>query len=71
MQPALSCANYLYNVAPKDGTFLALPLNNLPLNEFLAPNEVKYHSDKFTWIGRGDAPARVLFTWSASGIRTD
>ena len=63
-------ANYLYNAAPKDGTFLAVSLNNIPLNEFLSPNEVKYHSEQFTWIGRSDAPARVLFTWSASGIRT-
>ena len=63
-------ANYLYNVAAKDGTALALSLNNIPLNEFSAPDQVKYHSEKFAWIGRGDAPTHALFTWSASGIHT-
>ena len=63
-------ANYLYNAAAKDGTALALSLNNIPLNEFLTPEQVKYHSDQFAWIGRGDAPTHALFTWSGSGIRT-
>lgn len=66
----IRAANYLYNAAPKDGTALALSLNNIPLNEFLAPDQVKYHSDQFAWIGRGDAPTHALFTWTASGIRT-
>jgi tripartite-type tricarboxylate transporter receptor subunit TctC len=63
-------ANYLYNVAPRDGLTIAISLNSLPLNPFLAPAEVKYRSEKFNWIGRGDAPVHMLFTRSNSGIET-
>jgi tripartite-type tricarboxylate transporter receptor subunit TctC len=63
-------SNYLYNVAPKDGSVIALSLDNLPLNAFLAPGEVKYRTEKFNWIGRGDAPVHLLFSWAGSGVET-
>lgn len=66
----IRAANYLFNVAPKDGTYIALSLDNLLLNQFLTPGEVKFQADKFNWIGRGDRPTRVLYVWGASGIRT-
>ncbi len=66
----IRAANYLYNAAPKDGSYIALALDNLPLNAFLAPGEVKYRIDMFNWIGRGDAPVHLLFSWGASGIQT-
>ena len=52
----IRAANWLYNVAPRDGSALAISLNSLPLNPFLSPAEVKYKSEGFNWIGRGDAP---------------
>ncbi len=66
----IRAANYLFNVAPKDGTFIALSLDNLLLNQFLTPGEVKFQADKFNWIGRGDRPTRVLYVWAESGIMT-
>jgi tripartite-type tricarboxylate transporter receptor subunit TctC len=63
-------ANYLYNAAPKDGTTIALTLDNLLLNQFLTPDEVKFSAEKFTWIGRGDRPTRIVYSWTASGIKS-
>jgi tripartite-type tricarboxylate transporter receptor subunit TctC len=62
--------NWLYNVAPRDGTTLGLSLDNILLNPILSPQEVKYKADEFQWIGVGDRPTRVLFVWGASDIRT-
>jgi tripartite-type tricarboxylate transporter receptor subunit TctC len=66
----IRAANYLYNAAPKDGTTIALSLDNLLLNQFLTPGEVKFSAEKFNWIGRGDRPTRIVYAWSASGIKS-
>lgn len=66
----IRAANFLYNAAPKDGTTIALSLDNLLLNQFLNPAEVKFQAEKFNWIGRGDRPTRLIYSWTASGIRT-
>ena len=66
----LRAANWLYNAAPKDGTTIALSLDNLLLSQILAPAEAKYQAGGFNWIGRGDKPTRVLYVWTASGVRT-
>lgn len=65
----IRAANFLYNAAPKDGTTIALSLDNLLLNQFLDPDNVKFRAETFNWIGRGDRPTRILYSWSASGIR--
>lgn len=60
--------NWLYNVAARDGTVLGLSLDNILLNPFLSPNEVKYKAEAFKWIGIGDRPSRVLYSWSGSKV---
>jgi len=64
----IRAANWLYNVAPRDGSALAISLNSLALNPFLSPAEVKYKSEAFNWIGRGDAPPHLLYTLAKSGL---
>ena len=66
----LRAANWLYNVAPRDGTVLGLSLDNILLNPFLTPSETKYRSDRFQWIGIADRPSRVLYAWGASNVRS-
>src|SRR5580704_13594249 len=48
----LVAANYLYNVAPKDGTQFGLIARNLPLISLLGQNpNVRFDPRKFTWLG--------------------
>jgi tripartite-type tricarboxylate transporter receptor subunit TctC len=69
----IKMANYLYNVAPKDGTVIALLYDNIPTAQVLYPKRgVKYDSQKFTALGslrtgdrgllgiRPDAPVNTL-----------
>ena len=49
---SLVAANYLYNVAPRDGTQFGLIARDMPLLGLLGHNpNVRFDSHKFTWIG--------------------
>ena len=50
---SLTAANYLYNVAPKDGTVVGTFLRNVPLLSLVdrENQQVKLDAVKFTWLG--------------------
>ncbi|MDB5650263.1 MAG: tripartite tricarboxylate transporter family receptor [Hyphomicrobiales bacterium] len=49
---SLLAANYIYNIAPKDGTVIGTFARNMPLMGVLGGNAaVKYDARKFTWLG--------------------
>ena len=47
----LKGSNYVHNVAPKDGTVICMPINTVPMRQFLRPKGVKYDIRKWNWIG--------------------
>lgn len=57
---SLRAANYLYNVAPKDGTSLAVVTQTLMLEEVFKTAGVKYKASEFGWIGRMTAVLETL-----------
>ncbi len=63
-------ANYIYNVAPKDGTTLGLLAPTLPIDERLGTEGVRYSAAKFNWIGRETTSVGVTITMATSKIRT-
>ena len=56
----IAAANYLYNVAPRDGTHLGALLSSQPISEKIGRSGVRYDSTKFAWIGRLSALNGVL-----------
>ncbi len=49
---SMVAANYLYNIAPKDGTAFGIFARNIPLISVLGGNSaVKYDARKYTWLG--------------------
>jgi tripartite-type tricarboxylate transporter receptor subunit TctC len=49
---SLVAANYLYNLAPKDGTTFGLIARNMPLLGLLGGNSnVRFDPHRFTWLG--------------------
>ena len=66
---SLKAANYLYNVAPKDGTVFGTFDRGLPMERLLGRTEgQRFDATKFTWIGSvTDEPAVCGFS-SKSGI---
>jgi tripartite-type tricarboxylate transporter receptor subunit TctC len=67
----LKVANYIYNVAPKDGTAFAIFARGIPLERLLGRTAGhQFDATKFTWIGSiTDEPSVCVF-WHQSGIRT-
>ncbi len=67
---SIVAANYMYNIAPKDGSALALVSPTSPLDEKLGAVGAKYDSGKFTWIGRMASSSNVTFFSRNSPIQT-
>lgn len=66
---SLRAANFLFTVAPKDGTALGIVTQTLPLEEVLGNPGAKYRSAEFNWIGRVTNVADIVMTWHTSKTR--
>jgi tripartite-type tricarboxylate transporter receptor subunit TctC len=67
----LKVANYIYNVAPKDGTVFGTFARGIPMEKLLGRTVgEQFDATKFTWVGSiTDEPSVCVF-WAASGIKT-
>jgi tripartite-type tricarboxylate transporter receptor subunit TctC len=64
-------ANYLYNVAARDGTVLGVVSQTVAVGQVLATTPgIQYDARKFAWIGRINSNVEVEHTWHASGVRS-
>ena len=61
-------ANWLYNVAPKDGTAWAVIGENSALDQALKEDGVNFDVAKFNWIGNPIADSNVTFINASTGI---
>lgn len=62
-------ANYLHNVAPKDGTVIGVPLAPIVLAQYTGQN-VQYDASKFLWVGQMADITRLFAVWETSPIQT-
>jgi tripartite-type tricarboxylate transporter receptor subunit TctC len=62
--------NYMYNIAPKDGTAIATINNAIPLNQVLDGRGVRYDAGKFNWLGSPGSYNTVAMIWHTAGVRT-
>ena len=60
---SLQAANYLYKVAPKDGTALGVVAETLPMEQALQNPGVQYDAARFTWIGRIATSNNIQLVW--------
>ena len=65
-----NAASYIANVAPKDGTVLALVQQSVVLAQAMRQTGVNFDSAKLNWIGTPSAPISVLAVWDSAGVRT-
>ena len=65
-----SLANYLYNVAPKDGTAIATIQHTTVYDALFGEQGVKYDARKFNWLGSIASFTSVGIAWHTSGVRT-
>jgi tripartite-type tricarboxylate transporter receptor subunit TctC len=67
---SFKAANYIYNVAPKDGTAMGIVSQTMALEEALGTPGIKYKSANFNWIGRVTNIVEVTLTWETSKAKT-
>jgi len=65
-----TAANFLYNIAPKDGTVIATVARGLPTDELLGSGGIRFESTKFNWIGSMNNEVSVGVAWHTSPIKT-
>jgi tripartite-type tricarboxylate transporter receptor subunit TctC len=63
-------SNYLYNVAPQDGTTLEIITSSFANEQLFGNPQIKYDARKFLAVGRLLDTTSVLFFWHASPIKT-
>ena len=63
-------SNYLYGVAPQDGTTLAIIISSFATDQLFENPQIRYDAQQFLAIGRLVDTTSVLFYWHASPIRT-
>ncbi|MDB5531907.1 MAG: tripartite tricarboxylate transporter family receptor, partial [Hyphomicrobiales bacterium] len=67
---SIRAANYIYNLAPKDGSVLGLVAATNILDEKLGTVGVKFETAKFTWIGRIASAVNVTALWNTVPVKT-
>ena len=67
---SFQAANFLYAVAPKDGTAMGMITQTAAIEEALRSPGVQYKAAEFTWIGRMSAILEIHFTWRTSNAKT-
>jgi tripartite-type tricarboxylate transporter receptor subunit TctC len=62
--------NQVFNVAPKDGTVIAIGAPTIPLDEKLGTQGVRFKTAELNWIGRVDSLINMVFMWKTSPVKT-
>jgi tripartite-type tricarboxylate transporter receptor subunit TctC len=63
--------NYVYNLAPKDGTALVIGSPSVTLIEALdTQGGVRFKTPKFNWLGRVSSIVQLTYVWHTSPVKT-
>ncbi len=60
-------ANYLYSIAPQDGTNVAVIQNGFPAMQAIGKRKVQFDSAKFHWIGSINSTVETMALWKTAG----
>lgn len=66
----VNATNFMYNSAPKDGTYIASIGNSIPEHEVTDGRGVRFESAKFNWLGSTGISNLMAVMWHTAGIRT-
>src|SRR4051794_6835796 len=63
-------ANYMYNVAPKDGSAIALFMAGAPFEPLFGNTQAKFDPVRFNWIMSLNRLVNIAIFWHESPVRT-
>jgi tripartite-type tricarboxylate transporter receptor subunit TctC len=64
------CANFIYRMAPKDGTAVGVLLQWLAEQQVAGTSGVQFDVAKFRWIGRLSSNVEISYTWHTVPVHT-
>jgi tripartite-type tricarboxylate transporter receptor subunit TctC len=66
----LRASNYLYEVAPKDGSVMGTFSRSIPTMPLVTPTAVKFDGRRFSWIGSMSSDTSLCLTGAKSAVKT-
>ncbi|MDX1483359.1 MAG: hypothetical protein R3229_02655 [Alphaproteobacteria bacterium] len=66
----IKASNYIFNIAPKDGTVVATFSRNIPTRAILNHPAVKFDPVKFGWLGSPELTNRVCIAMATAKVKT-
>lgn len=67
---SLRLANWLFNVAPKDGLAIGAVARGIAFDPLLNPVDNQYEATKFNWLGSANNEVSVCAAWHTTGIKS-
>ena len=67
---SLQAANYLFKVAPKDGTAIGVVAETLPMEQALQNPGVQFDASAYTYIGRVASSNNIQLVWHTSKVKS-
>ena len=67
---SLKAANYIYEVAPKDGTALGVVVESAALEQALSNPAAQFDAAKFTYLGRVATSNNIFMQWHTSKVQS-
>jgi tripartite-type tricarboxylate transporter receptor subunit TctC len=66
----LNLVNYLYNVAPKDGTAFGIFARGMAMEPLIGGTNAKFDATRLTWIGSAANEISLCATFASSPVKT-
>lgn len=62
--------NYVFTIAPKDGSAVGTTLRNVPFDPLMGVSETKIDPERLTWIGSMNAETSLCVSWHTTPFHT-
>ncbi len=66
----LTMTNFLYAQAPKDGSVIAIPHNNMTVEPVIGNKNARFDATKFNWLGTANKLVNTCVAWHTVPVRT-
>jgi len=66
----MRATQFMFTQAPKDGTYLGIVNNGIPLEQLVTGPSVRFDVRKFNWIGSAGLSNLLTMAWHTSGAKT-
>ena len=67
---SLTLANFLYNVAPKDGSVIGTFARGMAMEPLLTGQGTRFDAGEFSWLGSLNNEVSVCASWHTSDVKT-